>query len=148
MRRPHVEAAARHPQGGVMGRTGWCRRVVPVAALTAAAAVLPQSAALAVAATALSCGATITVDTRLGNDLHDCPGIGIVIGADDVDLDLNGHTVDGDGAGDFEGIQVAGHRNVSITNGSVRDFVEGATVLDAAGARVSGLILSRLRHVG
>ena len=45
----------------------------------------------------VSCGDTITADTTLDNDLVDCPNNGIVIGADDVTLDLNGHTIDGDG---------------------------------------------------
>ncbi len=43
------------------------------------------------------CGHTISRDTKLKNDLVDCPGNGIVIGADNITLDLNGHTVDGDG---------------------------------------------------
>ena len=45
----------------------------------------------------VSCGDTITADTTLDSDLVDCPNNGIVIGADDVTLDLNGHTVSGDG---------------------------------------------------
>ena len=45
----------------------------------------------------VSCGDTITADTTLDSDLLDCPNNGIVIGADDVTLDLNGHTVAGDG---------------------------------------------------
>ncbi len=45
------------------------------------------------------CGATITADTTLHHDLLDCPGNGIVIGADHITLDLNGHTVDGAGSG-------------------------------------------------
>ena len=39
-----------------------------------------------------SCGDTITADTTLDSDLVDCPNNGIVIGADDITLDLNGHT--------------------------------------------------------
>ena len=45
----------------------------------------------------VSCGDEITADTTLDSDLVDCPGNGIVIGADDITLDLNGHLVDGDG---------------------------------------------------
>ena len=41
------------------------------------------------------CGDVITQDTKLGNDLVDCPADGLVIGADDVTLDLHGHTIDG-----------------------------------------------------
>src|SRR4051794_1470306 len=44
------------------------------------------------------CGDTITVDTTLHADLVDCPSNGLVIGADDLTLNLNGHTIDGDAA--------------------------------------------------
>jgi parallel beta-helix repeat protein len=123
-------------------------RTVRVVLLATIALVLAPAPASAGTTTRLACGATITADTRLGNDLRDCHGIGIVIAADGVDLDLNGHLVDGDGVGDFEGINVDGYRNTSIRNGAVRDFVEGAAVLNARGGRVSDLALSRLRHVG
>src|SRR5438034_9521531 len=45
----------------------------------------------------LSCGDKITTDTTLHKDLVNCPHNGIIIGADDITLDLNGHTIDGDG---------------------------------------------------
>ena len=44
-----------------------------------------------------SCGDMITVDTTLDKDLVDCPNNGIIIGADNITLDLNGHRIDGDG---------------------------------------------------
>jgi hypothetical protein len=53
------------------------------------------SSADAKTAVPVSCGETITTDTKLANDLSDCPQDGIVIGADDITLDLNGHTIDG-----------------------------------------------------
>jgi parallel beta-helix repeat protein len=96
----------------------------------------------------VDCGDTITADTRLANDLVDCPGIGIVIGADDITLDLAGHTIDGDGLADFEGVSNVGHDGVAIEGGSIRDFVEGVAVLFAADSSVRDLSLSRLRHVG
>jgi len=37
----------------------------------------------------VSCGQVITQDTRVGNDLIDCPGDGLVVGADGITLDLN-----------------------------------------------------------
>lgn len=46
----------------------------------------------------VACGETITADTTLDGDLVDCPNNGILIGAHDITLDLNGHTIDGDGA--------------------------------------------------
>jgi hypothetical protein len=41
----------------------------------------------------------ITTDTRLSRDLNNCPADGVIIGASRVTLDLDGHTIDGVGAG-------------------------------------------------
>jgi large repetitive protein len=87
----------------------------------------------------VQCGDVITRDTKLDADLVDCANDGLVIGADDVTLDLNGHTVDGDGVESQEceaGIVngpwsfcprpgQAGHDRVTIRNGFVRDFFYG-----------------------
>jgi hypothetical protein len=35
------------------------------------------------------------VDTKLTSDLVNCPNNGLVIGADNITLDLNGHVIDG-----------------------------------------------------
>src|SRR5207249_4792673 len=43
------------------------------------------------------CGGVITQDTTLHNDLIDCPGAGLTIGAAGISIDLNGHTIDGQG---------------------------------------------------
>jgi Right handed beta helix region len=83
----------------------------------------------------VSCGDTITVDTTLDSDLVECPDNGIVIGADNITLDLNGHLIDGDGqpdgCGDFEcdyGLVNSGHSGVTMRDGSVREF-DSASVL-------------------
>jgi parallel beta-helix repeat protein len=80
----------------------------------------------------VSCGDTITQDTTLHRDLTNCPGDGLVIGADNITLDLNGHTIDGDkiGAPDCEltatGVSnPAGYDGVTIQNGTVREFGSG-----------------------
>ena len=90
----------------------------------------------------LACGDRISVDTRLTADLTDCPDVGLEIGASGVTLDLNGHTIDGDGDPDGNffgdiGVLSRGHRNVTIRGGLVREFVRGVSVEDArAGARI------------
>jgi parallel beta-helix repeat protein len=119
-------------------------------ALLAAVALLSTIApgALAAKPIHLSCGDTITADTKLADDLLDCPGIGVIVGADDVTLDLGGHTIDGDGVGDFEGVQNIGHDRVTIQHGSIRDFVEGVAVLSARDNRLRDLALSDHRHTG
>ena len=88
--------------------------------------------------TAVTCGAVITADTTLHSDLVNCPSNGIVIGADNITLDLNGHTIGGDGvpAGACfdEGVcdvgisNEAGHAGVTIEGGAVRGFDEGLFV--------------------
>ena len=105
----------------------------------------------------IGCGATIVSDTKLDSDLTNCPGNGIVIGADNIELDLNGHTIDGDGvlgcdefyACDFGVDNTAGHDGVTIENGSIRDFATAVFVLDASHNRLRRLssshnILGRL----
>jgi parallel beta-helix repeat protein len=84
------------------------------------------------------CGDTITVDTTLDSDLLDCPNNGIEIGADDITLDLNGHTISGDGEAfeqcpkrefcDF-GVLNVGHDGVSVKKGSVRDFFNAGVLI-------------------
>jgi parallel beta-helix repeat protein len=82
-----------------------------------------------------NCGDIITANTILHNDLTDCPGDGIVIGADNITLDLNRHTIDGDavqGADRLDdGIHNDGHGGVTIENGTIREF-DRAVALDAA----------------
>ncbi len=78
------------------------------------------------------CGDTVKRDTTLRGSLTNCPGDGLVIGADDITLDLNGYTIDGDKTGapdcDLTATGVsnpAGHDGVTIENGTVREFGEG-----------------------
>lgn len=46
----------------------------------------------AFAAKQVKCGDTITADTTLDHNLANCPNNGIVVGADNVTLDLNYHS--------------------------------------------------------
>jgi parallel beta-helix repeat protein len=93
----------------------------------------------------LSCGATITTDTTLDSDLVDCPNNGIVIGADDITLDLNGHRIDGDGTefadcpkNTFCDVGVLDDRydGVKIKGGSTREFLVGVWLAGARHSRV------------
>jgi large repetitive protein len=113
-----------------------------------------------------NCGDTITADTTLDGDLVDCPNHGIVIGADDITLDLNGHRIDGDGTpaagcdpeSEFCDIGVfnRGHDGVTIRDGSVREFDAGVFVFKARAGRVLdisskkntffGLIFNEVSH--
>ena len=87
------------------------------------------------------CGATITADTTLDSDLTDCPSDAIVIGADNITLNLNGHTVDGELAhGSGSGIENPGFDGVTIENGTLQEFHAPAVLLtDAAANHVRAL---------
>ena len=99
-----------------------------------ALAALPALLAVPVGVTAagaavLSCGQTITQDTVLENDLTGCTNNGIVIGANNITLDLNGHTVAGTPAsGDQGGIVLVGRTGVTVRNGAVRAFDVGVVI--------------------
>jgi parallel beta-helix repeat protein len=105
----------------------------------------------------VSCGDTITTDTTLTKDLVDCPTNGIVIGADNVTLDLNGHTVDGDGTihnvgggGHLEdsGVSVFVHDGITVMNGSIRQFGEGLSAFWSRHIRLLGLAMSENQDFG
>ena len=98
------------------------------------------------------CGDTITADTTLHKDLVDCPNNGIVIGADSITLNLNGHLVDGDGTPtpgcDSEkefcdtGIVNEGHDGVTVMHGSIRQFGGGVTLFAVRKNRLQGISTS------
>jgi parallel beta-helix repeat protein len=95
----------------------------------------------------VSCNDTITTDTTLDSDLTKCTGPGIRIGADDITLDLNGHTITGKGNG--VGVNnIAGYDGVTIEDGSIHNFMESVAVVGAADNHLRGLSLSHNRHVG
>ena len=119
--------------------------------LVAGVSALPVATGDQAMADDLSCGDTITVDTTLTADLVDCPNNGIVIGADNITLDLAGHVVDGDGT-EFTacppdefcdvGILDVEHHGVTIKGGAVREFGLGTLVLGGSDMRLTHLAVS------
>ena len=105
--------------------------MLAVVAVLMALFLLPTAAA---EASHVQCGDVITQSTKLDSDLLNCPGDGVVIGADDVTLDLNGHVIDGDGTethgcagNEFcdVGVVSAGHDGTAVRDGSIRGFAVG-----------------------
>ncbi len=116
----------------VFRQMGWTALLIAAAVAFGAAAA--QAAPLA-------CGATITSNTTLRAHLTNCPGDGLVIGADGVRLNLGRHTIDGSGAPGSAGIRLAGHRRVVVSGGTVKEFETGVALSHADGNRLRGLAL-------
>ena len=121
------------------------RRIAVVLGVFAVAWAASPAFAAAPPAAAVQCGQVITSDTTLANDLVDCPGTALTIGADGVTLDLGGHLVDGTNASGSEGIAVDGRTGVTIRRGTVREFrVNGVALRDAGDATVADLTVSAI----
>ena len=130
---------------------------IPLVAFMLAVAGLVAFGASQASGSHVSCGDTITADTTLDSDLVNCPNNGIVIGADDIALDLNGHKITGDGApfdpcakGEFcdVGLLNDGHDGVTVRQGRVRQFAEGVFAAGARHNRVLGISSSKNASFG
>jgi len=82
----------------------------------------------------VACGTSIVADLTLGNDLN-CPGDALIVSADGVRLDLNGHTIMGSGVG--VGITVRMRSDVSIFGGTIRNFVTGSFVSQSTNVQLT-----------
>ncbi len=106
----------------------------------------------------VKCGDTITTNTTLHHDLINCPNNGIVIGADHITLNLNGRTIDGDGAPaagcdnqtEFCDVGVVNfsHSGVTVKHGSLRQFGGGVNFGEVRRTRLLGISASGNAEVG
>jgi len=116
----------------------------PVPTPTPSISAVPQSA---------QCGQRITTDFVLANDLT-CATDAFVINADNVTLDLGGHTLTGPGMGpqtwpqpqlDSVGVRTGGHTNVTIRNGKISQFSTGIYFVDMEKSRIEDVTSERNR---
>jgi parallel beta-helix repeat protein len=94
----------------------------------------------------------VTTSVVLDADLTGC-AVGLVVGADGITVDLNGHSITGTGRsnganlvyGDTEdGVDnTAGHVRVTIENGRIQGFDTGVKLHDANANHLTGLELDR-----
>jgi large repetitive protein len=124
------------------GRTGR-RQLAPAIALAALAAVFLTIGASPALATTVVCGQVITQDTHVSNDLTNCRGDGVVIGAANIKLDLGGHVIDGIHNPAAAGIaNRLGFANVEIRHGTVQEFGFGVLLVGATGNKVTHLTVA------
>ncbi len=90
----------------------------------------------------VSCGQTITQNTTLLGDVGPCPGDGIIIGADGIILNLNGHKVVGasDDSNNSVGVRLPGRTGTTVLNGTVSNFAAGVAILGGSGNKVADLV--------
>ena len=89
-----------------------------------------------VRAQSISCGATVFADLTLDQDLT-CSGAGLVVGADGIEIDLNGHSITGSGSG--SGILVSGRADVAIHGGTLTNFMAGVLVTNSTGVTIEAV---------
>ena len=116
--------------------------VAGVASLVLAAAA--GSSAQEVSSLSSNDGGPVRIDRpgsyRLRQDIRlKGTGAAIIIGADEVTLDLAGHVLTGPGGKQGTGIMVDGRRNVSVRNGTLHGFGFGVQVANSVNVKVQGL---------
>jgi parallel beta-helix repeat protein len=94
------------------------------------------------AAANAACGDVVMTDLKLTHDLTCGSNNGLIAGASDIVIDLNGHTITGDGTGNRSGVSVrAPHSGVVVRNGVIDGFFEGVVLDSNGGNHVWGLTL-------
>lgn len=120
------------------------RLLVRLGVLASAVAVFFAVGAGPALAQNVTCGQTITHNTHVKNDLLNCPGDGLVIGASNIRLDLGGHTIDGVNNAASDGINnKGGFDNVKIEHGTVQQFHIGVELNGADGNKLEHLTVTQ-----
>lgn len=111
-----------------------------ICALAAAGLSLAGLGGVADAAPEARCGQRIIKDTVLTTDVGPCANDGLVIAADGITLDLNGHTVSGRVAKvEQSGILFKGVSGSTVKNGTVTGFDAGVNIEGGSGNTVRGV---------
>src|SRR6266480_4167975 len=100
-----------------------------------------------------TCAMRVSESFTLANDLT-CAGDGMVIVADNVTVDLGGHTLAGPGMGpqtwplpqlDSVGVRVGGHTGVVVRNGKTTGFSTGVYFVDETASTIENVTTERNR---
>ena len=118
------------------------RRVAVAVAVAGCVLMVLPAAAQTVTGMAVTCGTRVTSDFTLGTDLLDCPGDGLVVAADNIRVDLGGHTIEGRGAQPTAGVRVAGVNGVTVTGGFIRRFGKGILLTGSTGDHITRNVIS------
>ena len=115
---------------------------MPVARLTRHAALIAVVASSVLMATPAAearparCGMHVKHDFTLHRDLRNCRGDGLVVVADNVTVNLRGHTIDGRGRRGSVGVRFAGVEGVTVRRGKIQQFGMGMLLVGTTHARI------------
>ena len=116
------------------------RATVAAAAVVLVGAVAVGSAGAA--PPAVACGQVITVNTTLQGDVGPCAGDGIVVGADNITLNLNGHRIVGQNlrTGNFAGVRLPMRTGVTVVGGRLDPLGKPVSTISGfdAGVLING----------
>lgn len=119
-----------------------------VVLLVALAAVLNAPSAVASSAGrgggGPACGDVVVADVVLKADLVGC-STGLIVGADNITIDLNGRSIRGASTLEGSGIDATGRSGIHIKDGRISGFATGVQFLDSALSSVERLTI---RDVG
>ena len=95
----------------------------------------------------LACGTTIYQDTTLANNVGPCQGDGVILGASNISLNLNGHTITGShdpalsplSSTEQVGVLVNNESNDTVFNGTVDYFDAGVAINGGSANTVRGI---------
>jgi hypothetical protein len=97
----------------------------------------------------VTCGQVITADTTLSSDVGPCEGDGIVIGSDNVTLNLAGHSILGTSSASPQiGVVLQRINGARVRNGSVTGFDTGVLVSAGSANSVDNLVINVNRCAG
>lgn len=120
------------------------RQLFVVVVSVAAAALLLVGSASAKSNVTVFCGMTVTSNLKLTHNL-DCSGVSghaLMIGADNVSINLAGHTITGDENSNDAGIFDDGWTHVTVSNGKIVNYGYGVELNLADGSVVQNLTLT------
>lgn len=109
------------------------------------------STASPASAAVVACGTTITQTTTLTANVGPCGDDGIIIGADNITLNLNGFKITGvnRSPGDHAGVRIPNRTGVTVRGkGTIQRFDAGVAIFGGSGNTVSGVSLLDNRNDG
>ncbi len=128
-----------------MSRLGWFRRFAVLAGtgLLVALGVSTVPASAGGGPGVLGCGSIVTTSVVLTADIGPCHDHAIIVGADNITVDLNGHQVFGEGGlvvvHQASGVFSDNHSNVTVMNGTIHSFYHGVRIRRGSHNLVTGI---------